>query len=46
MLAPPKGHHDLAFRLAYEQWAAGPRSQRLAPVVRVVLAELKDVLAD
>lgn len=34
----------LAFRLSYERWAAGPRSKRLAPTVRVVLAELTDVL--
>ncbi|MBD8608552.1 TetR/AcrR family transcriptional regulator [Aeromicrobium sp. CFBP 8757] len=33
----------LAFRLAYERWAVGPRSERLAPMVRVVLAELADV---
>jgi len=32
----------LAFRLAYERWADGPRSRRLAPLVRVVLAELRD----
>jgi AcrR family transcriptional regulator len=34
----------LAFRLAYERWAGGSRSRPLAPMVRVVLAELKDVL--
>jgi AcrR family transcriptional regulator len=33
----------LAFRLAYERWAAGARSDRLAPLVRVVLAEVGDV---
>jgi hypothetical protein len=30
----------LAFRLAYERWAAGPASKRLSPMVRVVLGEL------
>ena len=33
----------LAFRLAYERWAAGRRSASMAPLVRVVLAELDDV---
>jgi AcrR family transcriptional regulator len=33
----------LAFRLAYERWASGPEEQSLAPLVRVVLAELGDV---
>jgi AcrR family transcriptional regulator len=33
----------LAFRLAYERWAAGPDSGRLAPLVRVVLAEIGGV---
>jgi AcrR family transcriptional regulator len=31
----------LAFRLSYERWATGPRSERLAPMVRVVLDELR-----
>ena len=35
----------LAFRIGYERWAAGPSSQRLAPVVRTVLDELRDVTA-
>jgi AcrR family transcriptional regulator len=35
----------LAFRLAYERWAVGARTRRLAPLVRVVLAELRDVTA-
>ncbi len=35
----------LAFRLAYERWAVGPRADRLAPLVRVVLAELGDALS-
>lgn len=35
----------LAFRLSYERWAAGPASERLAPMVRVILAELRDVTA-
>lgn len=34
----------LAFRLAYERWAGGPASKRLAPVVRVVLRELGQVV--
>ncbi|MCW2840835.1 MAG: regulatory protein TetR [Aeromicrobium sp.] len=33
----------LAFRLAYERWASDAEAQRLAPLVRVVLAELRDV---
>ena len=35
----------LAFRIGYERWAAGPSSQRLAPAVRGVLDELRDVTA-
>jgi AcrR family transcriptional regulator len=34
----------LAFRVGYERWASGPRSRRLAPVVRTVLTELRDVV--
>ena len=33
----------LAFRLAYERWAVGPRADRLAPLVRVVLAEVGSI---
>ncbi|REK72987.1 TetR family transcriptional regulator [Aeromicrobium endophyticum] len=33
----------LAFRLAYERWAGGRRSTRMAPLVRVVLAEIEGV---
>lgn len=36
----------LAFRLSYERWAVGPRSRRLAPMVRVVLGELRDALSE
>jgi AcrR family transcriptional regulator len=34
----------LVFRLAYERWAAGARSQPLSPLVRTLLAELSSVL--
>jgi AcrR family transcriptional regulator len=34
----------LAFRLAYERWAAGQRSSRMAPLVRVVLAEIEGIV--
>ena len=36
----------LALRVGYERWAAGPRSKHLAPTVRVVLAELRDVTSE
>jgi AcrR family transcriptional regulator len=35
----------LALRVGYERWAVGPRSERLASTVRVVLNELRDVTA-
>jgi AcrR family transcriptional regulator len=35
----------LAFRLAYERWATAGRSAQMAPLVRVVLSELEDVVA-
>ncbi|SDE36459.1 TetR family transcriptional regulator [Auraticoccus monumenti] len=34
----------LAFRLAYERWAAGPPSVPAASLVRVLLAELRDAV--
>jgi len=36
----------LAFRLAYERWAAGPTSERAAPMVREVLAELRAAVTE
>jgi AcrR family transcriptional regulator len=36
----------MVFRVSYERWAAGPGSRRAAPLVRVVLAELRDVAAE